>query len=78
MDSNLLIGLVVLAIVAFFLKSRKDKASTPSTGGGSGSGGGTQVKKAPAKAKAKKAPAKAKAKKAPAKTKKSPKLEVLK
>ena len=67
MDSNLLIGLVVLAIVAFFLKSRKDKASTPSTGGGSG--GGTQVKKAPAKAKAKKAPAK---------TKKSPKLEVLK
>ena len=76
MDSNLLIGLVVIAIVVFFLKSRKDKASTPSTG--SGSGGGTQVKKAPAKAKAKKAPAKAKAKKAPAKTKKSPKLEVLK
>ena len=50
MDSNLLIGLVVIAVVVFFLKLRKDKssASTPA--------------KAPAKApvKAKKAPAKAK------------------
>ena len=46
MDSNLLIGLVVIAVVVFFLKLRKDKssASTPA--------------KAPAKAK--KAPAKAK------------------
>ena len=42
MDSNLLIGLVVIAVVVFFLKLRKDKssASTPA-----------KAKKAPAKAK---------------------------
>ena len=79
MDSNLLIGLVVIVAIGFFLKSRKDKSSASTTSAPAKAP--TKAKKAPAKAK--KAPAKAKttpakAKKAPAKKGGKAGLEVLK